>query len=579
MNPTTTQTINGQNVQIPNQYLNAPIVQSALSTASAVPSNTSTVVKAGNIGTTPLNLPQPSTPINVNPSVSAPTGATTDANGNAVTTPATETPASPYQEQLKKLGLLGDTLGTRAQVTTDLQNQMQLAQKTETATKDYNAFNQAKLDLQQQIDNIYKQPITREQANQQVQELQRTGNANLANLAVISQASQGLLSAAQQTIKDKIEAQFQPVQDQIDFYTKLAQLNQNDLSESDKLKLQAAQEQKKTDMALVQKTVSDLSENLLNNNAPANVYGSLDRVVSDFSSGKITAQEAQTKLLQSVGHYGGDTLGQQYKQQQLINLKNQNTTVALQQQKLRDEIANNKPITGDYGSVINGVVGLLGAQKGAAVKETLASSLAGGDYVTSYATIANSVEDSLTGSNKTKFADTRTDIGVMSGMRDAIKAYADAGGNMGYLKGTADDIAKRFGQLATDPKFASLGTQLQREFQSYRLSMTGAAFSPQESKEYEAVNPTTGKSLDLNLAVIDGALSQLTNRVTSTVNQRIPDAQKIYDLASGKAPQSTPAPITSATTKINGLTATLPTGSITFPNQAALDQFKKDHNL
>lgn len=207
----------------------------------------------------------------------------------------------------------------------------------------------------------------------------------------------------------------------------------------------------------------------------------------------------------------------------------------LQGQKLQNEVNSSKPASGEYANVINAVSGLVGATKAPAVKNAIATSLANGDPTTAYANIANAVEDSLTGTNKTKFADTRTDIGVMGGMREAINAYTQAGGNLGYLKGTADTIAKKFGQLAVDPKFAALGVQLQREFQAYRLAMTGAAFSPAESKEYAAVNPRTNASLDLNLATIDGALAQLTNRVTSTINQRIPEAQKIYDLANGKS--------------------------------------------
>jgi hypothetical protein len=58
--------------------------------------------------------------------------------------------------------------------------------------------------------------------------------------------------------------------------------------------------------------------------------------------------------------------------------------------------------------------------------------------------------------------------------------------------------------------------------------MTGAAFSEAESRDYAAVNPTLGKSLNLNLSVIDGALNQMENRITSTINSRVPNAKKLY---------------------------------------------------
>jgi len=185
----------------------------------------------------------------------------------------------------------------------------------------------------------------------------------------------------------------------------------------------------------------------------------------------------------------------------------------------------------EFSNVIDLASGLVPATKQATTRNNLIKSLATKNYVDAYAQLASSVSDGLTGENKTKFDSSLTDLNVMNGLEKAIKDYTDAGGKLGYLKGTADEIAKNFGQLATDPKFAILGTQLQREFQTYRLNMTGAAFSPAESREYAKVNPRTNASLDLNLATIQGAKNQLANRIQSTVNARIPDAQKIYNLA------------------------------------------------
>ena len=190
-------------------------------------------------------------------------------------------------------------------------------------------------------------------------------------------------------------------------------------------------------------------------------------------------------------------------------------------------------LTGEFGDVIKSASNLVGVEKGKTSKVAIAEAIAKNDFSSAYAQIANNVEDFLTGEVKSKFANSRIDYNVMQGMRDAIQKFADAGGNMGYLKGTADEIARRFGQLETDPKFAALAVQLQREFQTYRLNMTGAAFSPAESKEYANVNPRTTASLNLNLATIDGALNQLENRITSTVNSKIPNAKKLYEKVSG----------------------------------------------
>ena len=70
--------------------------------------------------------------------------------------------------------------------------------------------------------------------------------------------------------------------------------------------------------------------------------------------------------------------------------------------------------------------------------------------------------------------------------------------------------------------------------------MTGAAFSEAESRDYASVNPTLGKSLNLNLSIIDGALNQLENRITSTVNVRVPGASKLYGFIKGDNNAVTP---------------------------------------
>jgi hypothetical protein len=165
----------------------------------------------------------------------------------------------------------------------------------------------------------------------------------------------------------------------------------------------------------------------------------------------------------------------------------------------------------------------------AAVKSQLQSLIANKDYTSAYNTIANQVENGLTGSSKQRFADSRTDYEVMKGLKTAIDAYAAGGGDMGLLTGTEEQIKRKLG--IDSGKASELGTQLWREFQTYRNTMTGAAFGAAESRDYASVNPTLGKSLDLNTSVITGALNQLDNRITGTINSRVPSAKSIKEYA------------------------------------------------
>ncbi len=195
--------------------------------------------------------------------------------------------------------------------------------------------------------------------------------------------------------------------------------------------------------------------------------------------------------------------------------------------ELKAKTINNVPITGEWASVINGASGLVANTKKSTVKANISNAITNNDFTTAYAEIKNAVSDGLNGTPKTKFDDANTDIAVLGGLRNAIQQYADARGDMSYLKGTTEKIERNFGQLKKDPKFATLAVMLEREFQTYRSNMTGAAFTPAESRDYASVNPTSNKNLDLNLSIIDGAIKGLENRVDSVVSQRVPDAKKI----------------------------------------------------
>lgn len=191
---------------------------------------------------------------------------------------------------------------------------------------------------------------------------------------------------------------------------------------------------------------------------------------------------------------------------------------------------------GDFAATIDAVANMESSVAGKkAVKAQLQGLIEAGDYTSAYNQIANTVENGLVGSSKTRFADARTDYEVLSGLQDAIEAYSNAGGDMGILKGGAESIAKKLGKVK-DPAYKSLATELEREFQAYRNAMTGAAFTPEESAEYASVNPSGNKTLDLNLAVVNGALAQLENRVTKTINSRVPSAKYILDYAHGAKP-------------------------------------------
>lgn len=199
--------------------------------------------------------------------------------------------------------------------------------------------------------------------------------------------------------------------------------------------------------------------------------------------------------------------------------------------------------TGQFAGVVTATSLLVGEKEGKLVREALGGALQSENYPLAYSYIANSVEDSLTGESKTKFSSARTDFTATQGLQKAIQDYASAGGDMGLLRGKEEKIKRNLG--IDSGKATTLAVQLWREFQTYRAQMTGAAFSEAESRDYASVNPHLGQSLDLSMSVIEGVLSQLENRITATVNTRVPGAEGVYGQLSGGAqintsPESAP---------------------------------------
>lgn len=257
---------NNQTTAFPTALKSAnPSVSSAVNTT---PVNTSpTAHTVSNV--TPLNIPAS----NVSTASSA-LGSYTDSSfQNFQNTQNTNKAVSAYQDTVNNApepvgnsntedlrGRIAETYGidpkelaaklsTKSSETSALNDQYQLPQKIQDATDTYNEYQKQKLALQQKIETIRTTPgITQEQAVQQISEITKAGNANLANLSIIAETAQGNLTAAQNTIKMKLDAEFQPIQDQIDALSKFVSINNADLTDSQKTQLENQRFQLQTEM-------------------------------------------------------------------------------------------------------------------------------------------------------------------------------------------------------------------------------------------------------------------------------------------------------------------------------------------
>lgn len=360
-------------------------------------------------------------------------------------------------------------------------------------------------------------------------QINRQLSSQTFGLAAAAAALTNQISRAQDYVTKAIDAEFGGIESQLKYQELLLNLNRDKMTAEEKKRADALQiqltersrllEQEKADKTAVYNVMTSAAQNGADNATLEKIRNSKTQDEAILAAGRFASksdlQFVSGTERQSAGYFDKTT----------------GKFTPIGGGGVGDGATN---LTGElktqYGGLVDATANLVGAERGKTTRKAMAQAISSGDYVSAFAQVANNVEESLTGSPKITFADARTDYSVMTGMRNAIQEYADGGGDMGLLKGTEEDIKRKLG--IDSGKASALAVQLWREFQTYRVNMTGAAFSPAESRDYAAVNPTLGKSLNLNLSVIDGALNQLENRVISTIETRVPGAKKLYQKVS-----------------------------------------------
>lgn len=260
-------------------------------------------------GTKPVTIPSPiNTPLLPSGTVSVPPNTTPNEDGTVTANPPAkiDTTAADTRSWVQKLiGTDINALGGEGAARTAAETTAGLETKTTQANADYNAYQQAKIEQTNTIEAMRKESGgLLGGTNERIAAYRATSDANISNLAIQANISQGNLTAAQNSVDRKITNQFQPIKDQIDSLTKFATLNNNDLTESEKFQLTQKADQMKTDTANVQKASEEIHKALLDNGNYSKVAPDLDKIMFDYKSGKIDATTAQNQMYAAVGSYG-----------------------------------------------------------------------------------------------------------------------------------------------------------------------------------------------------------------------------------------------------------------------------------
>lgn len=199
-----------------------------------------------------------------------------------------------------------------------------ISDKTKLYTDITNEYNTKQLAFKRQQEAILATPgITREQANQQIAEVGRLNNQELADIAIRQSVASNDLSTAQNLVNHKIDLQFGSLKDTISYQMQFLSDNKANLSKDEQnlLQLQIDQNTKAYNEGVTtKKTLEDTKLKALQG---ANELGAPQSVQQ-----AIQAATTPEDVIRAAGSYGGG-LDAQYKRAQISKMYSDNQVLSI----------------------------------------------------------------------------------------------------------------------------------------------------------------------------------------------------------------------------------------------------------
>lgn len=518
--------------------------------------NANPVIQSGNIGTQPLNVPTPNPIPNVANELSSAYANFTNQANTAQTN--VDTLSNERNQMKNDYQVLLDQLTNQ---TADQQAQEQ-AQGLPQLSKDYqdliNTSRTQTAKYLQGLQNIETRPGIRTEVNAQSQFLNRQNAIDSMFTNSLISAKQGDITNAQAQVDRAISLKYDPIKQQIQNKMQFLELNYQDLSRADQKladakskqwELQLKQiEQQKSDETAVQNAIGQLASNGM----PANAVALLSKSAKNL--GDILSNPEALK-------YMSDPLDRQIKQAQLAKLreeasgaggiigaaKSKNYTVisgddipAIARANgttVQDILSLNPQINSTTQAIKPGqLIKLPGSND--ATTQALAVILGSGKFtkdqvklVTNaiasgqdpFTVIKNQAKNIMGQTEATQLSKYETASKTLDDIGTLLSQYYANGGKTNIISGKLSDVANKLGTV-TDPKLASIATQIKSNLQVYRNAISGTAYSEQEGKDINSIFPGINKSQTLNDAILNGRASTFDSTIDAMYSTTLGDA-------------------------------------------------------
>jgi hypothetical protein len=416
-----------------------------------------------------------------------------DVNGaQAPATPTTPTAPAPLTGKELALQRLDDAytqLGGKAKAVSDANTAEGVDEKTRAVNEINKKYDARALSYENQIRALQQNVEGRygTGTNVAVQNLERQKAQELADLAIEKAGIQGDLNTAMNIVKQKIDAQYEPITLQIQSLRDYATINANDLTESEKIKITAEANK-------LQKQIDILGD------ADKDAYKiALDGGANQATLDKIGKAKTVADKYAAIGVYGVS-----------VEKRAQANKVNREAQAAGLPLISSSTST-DYSQALSVILGsskFTAGQKADVIKAVNS----GQDPFT---VIKNQGKNIMGQTEATKLGNFETAKSSMQDLDTALKSYYANGGSTSILTGNYEKVINKLGEV-NDPKLVELAVQIQSGLQIYRNAVSGTAYSVQEGKDIASIFPGINKSQGLNQSIISGRLKAFDSVIDGT---------------------------------------------------------------
>ncbi len=336
---------------------------------------------------------------------------------------------------------------------------------------------------------------------QDLRKAQETYDDRRANKVLSVNSALGEYEVASDIATSKIQALKDQNSQSLQAYTLFADSVMNDLTESEKLQVEANIQQKQLQAKTVEDAYSQALSAGLDNGAGQSYFNALDQA-------KRTGNVAS--ILGTVSQYGYQTLDQQ---ESRANIAQSYQSIAKINQEIADQKVGN--ITnlnaGDYSQALGVILGS-GTFTKDQKKDVINAINNGQDPA---AVIKNQAKNIMGQTLATDLDKAETAKAQLESIDSALKEYYANGGKSGVFTGNYEKTINKLGQVK-DPKLVGLATEIALAMQSYRLAVTGTAASVQEDARIDNVFPGITSGQVLNNARTQATIKSFDTKIDSS---------------------------------------------------------------